>query len=78
MWSGVLHDKVVKCLTSSESEECVSNSELDNDNELDDSALLCVVVDGNSHEDDDIQDSVWVDMNTYKGWTENFMGSVRP
>jgi hypothetical protein len=52
--------------------------ECDSDNELDDCALLDVVVDGNSDEDNIIQNFVWVDMNSYKGQGENFMGSVGP
>jgi hypothetical protein len=36
------------------------------------------VVDGDSDQDDIIQDLVWEDMNNYKGQRENFTGSVRP
>jgi hypothetical protein len=47
--------------------------------ELDDHALLDVVVDDNSDEDDDIiQDFVRKEMNNYTGQRENFMGSVEP
>jgi hypothetical protein len=41
--------------------------EFDSENELDDCALLDVVVGGNSDEDDINQDFVWEDMNNYKG-----------
>jgi hypothetical protein len=51
----------------------------DNENELDDCALLHVVVnDNNDDVDDIIQDSVREDMNDYKGQRENFMYSVGP
>jgi hypothetical protein len=72
-------DKVKECLLGSESEESLSDSEFDSDNELDDCALLNVVVDGDSDKDDDIiQDFVWEDMNNYKGQRKNFTGIVGP
>jgi hypothetical protein len=49
----------------------------DNDNELEDHALLDVVVNGGSYDDDNIiQDFVWENMENYKGQRENFMGTV--
>jgi hypothetical protein len=70
---------VGECLLGSISEESLSDSEFDSDNELDDCALLDVMVDGDSDYDDDIiQDFVWEDMNFYKGQRENFTGSVGP
>jgi hypothetical protein len=71
-------DKVKECLLGSKFEESLSDSEFDSENELDDCALLDVVVDDNSGEDDDIQDFIWEDMNNYKGQRENFAGSVGP
>jgi hypothetical protein len=35
------------------------------------------VVDGDSDQDDIIQDLVWEDMNNYKGQRENFTGTSR-
>jgi hypothetical protein len=53
--------------------------EFDSENELDDFALLDIVVDDNIDEDDDIiQDFVWEDMINYKGQRENFTGIVGP
>jgi hypothetical protein len=58
---------VKECFLCSESEESFSDSEFDSEYELDDCALLDIVVDDNSDEDDDIiQDFVWEDMNNYK------------
>jgi hypothetical protein len=66
--SAVLCDDDVKeCLLASESEESLSDSELDSENELDDCDHLDVVVDDGSDEDDIIQDFVWENMNNYKG-----------
>jgi hypothetical protein len=53
--------------TGSKSEESLSDSERDSEYELDDCAVLDVVVDGDSDQDDIIQDFVWEDMNNYKG-----------
>jgi hypothetical protein len=70
---------VGECLFGSDSEESFSVLEFDSDNELDDCALLDVVVDGDSDEDADvIQDFVWEDMNNCKGQRENFVGGVGP
>jgi hypothetical protein len=69
---------VKECLLGRETKESLSESEFDSENELDDCALLDVVVDDNSDEDDIIQDFVWEDMNNYKGQRKNFMGSVGP
>jgi hypothetical protein len=71
-------DEVKECLLGSESEESLSDSEFDSENELDDCALLDVVVYYNSDEDDIIQNFVWEDMNNYKGQRENFTGIVGP
>jgi hypothetical protein len=66
--SAVLCDDDMKeCLLGSESEESLSDSEFDSENELGDCALLDVVVDDDSDEDDIIQDFVWEHMNNYKG-----------
>jgi hypothetical protein len=69
---------VQECLLGSKSEESLSDSKFDSENELDDYALPDVVVDDDSDEDDIIQDFVWEDMNNYKGQRENFIGSVGP
>jgi hypothetical protein len=71
-------DEVKECLLGSESEEILSYSEFHSENELDDCALLDVVVDDNSDEDDIIQDFVWEDTNNYKGQRKHFTGSVGP
>jgi hypothetical protein len=71
-------DDVKECLLASESEESLSDLEFYSENELDDCALLDVAVDDDSDEDDIIQDSVWEDMDNYKGRRENFTGSVGP
>jgi hypothetical protein len=52
--------------------------QIQNDIELDDSALLDVMVNDDSDEDDIIQDFAWVDINNYKVQRENFTGSVGP
>jgi hypothetical protein len=71
----VCDDEVKECLLGSESEEILSDLEFDSENELDDCALLDVVVDDNNDEDNDIiQDFVWEDMNSYKRQRENFTG----
>jgi hypothetical protein len=75
--SAVLYDDEVKeFLPNSKSEEGLSGSEFDNENELDDCAFLDVLVDDNSDEDDIIQGFVWEDINSYKEQRENFIGSV--
>jgi hypothetical protein len=56
-------DEVKECLLGSESEESLSDSEFDSENELDDCAFLDVVVDDNNDEDYFSQDFVWEDMN---------------
>jgi hypothetical protein len=45
---------------------------------LDDCAVLDVVMDGDSDQDDIIQDFVWEDMNHYKGQRENVTSSAGP
>lgn len=63
----------------SESEERSSDLEFGSDNELHDFALLDVVVNNDSNEDDSIvQDFIWEDMENYEGQREDFMGSVGP
>jgi hypothetical protein len=53
--------------------------EHDSDNEVDDCAILDVVVECDSDEDDNIiQHFVQGDMNNYKGQRENFIGSGGP
>jgi hypothetical protein len=69
---------VQECLLGSKSEESLSDSKFDSENELDDCALLDVAVDDDSDVDDIIQDFVWEDMNNYKGQRANFTGSVGP
>jgi hypothetical protein len=52
-------DEVEECLLGCKSEESLSDSEINSNNELDDCALLNVVVDGDSAKHDDIsQDCV--------------------
>lgn len=66
-----------ECLLGNESEESLSDLELDGKNELNSCNLLDVVVEDNSDQDDDIiQGFVREDMNYYKEQNENFMGSV--
>jgi hypothetical protein len=74
-WSFALCDEEGgEYLHLSESEENLSDSELDAENELDDRALLDAVVnDGRSTED-----FVWENMQNYKGKRENFTDSVQP
>jgi hypothetical protein len=48
----------------------LSDSECDSENDLYDCAVLDIVVDGDSDQDDIIQDFVWEDMNNYKGQRE--------
>jgi hypothetical protein len=68
---------VKECLLGNESEESLSDLELDGKNELNSCNLLDVVVEDNSDQDDDIiQGFVREDMNYYKEQNENFMGSV--
>jgi hypothetical protein len=76
----VLHDEEVgEYLLLSESEESLSDSEFDTDNELDDCALPDAVVNDGSDEDDSVtQDFVWENMQNCKGQRENFMGNVGP
>jgi hypothetical protein len=51
----VLHDDEVReYLLVSEYEKSLSDLEFDSDNQLDDCALLDIVVNGDSYEDDDI------------------------
>jgi hypothetical protein len=72
-------EEVGKYLLVSESEERSSDLELDSDNELDDCALLDVVVNNDSNEDDIIvQDFIWEDMENHKGQREDFMAIVGP
>jgi hypothetical protein len=59
-WPAVLCDyEIGDCLLDSESEESLSDSECDNENEFDDCAVLNVVVNGESDQDDTIQDFLW-------------------
>jgi hypothetical protein len=58
---------VKECLLSREAEENLLDAEFDSENEMDDHALLDVVVDDNTDKDDIIQDFVWEDMKHYKG-----------
>jgi hypothetical protein len=75
----VLHDdEVGDCWLGSKSEESLSDSESDSGNKLDDCTILDVVVDGDSDQDDIIQDFVREDMNNYKRQRENFTSSVGP
>jgi hypothetical protein len=75
----VLHDEaeVGENLLLSKSEGSLSYLEIDNDSELDYHALLDVVVNDGSDEDDNItQDFVSENMENYMGQRENFMGNV--
>jgi hypothetical protein len=77
----MVHDEagVGEYLLLSESEGSLQYSEFYSDNELDDHALLHVVVNDGSDEDYNItQDFVWENMENYKGQRENFTGSVGP
>lgn len=60
--SAVLCDEEVKEYLLGGESEGLWDSESDSANELDDCALLDVVVNGDSCEDDDVQDFVWEDM----------------
>jgi hypothetical protein len=63
----VLHDEVGVYLLQSESEESLSGSEFDTGNELDDYALLDVVLnDGNIEDNIVTQDFVWKNMQNCK------------
>jgi hypothetical protein len=64
-------DKVEDCLLGSKCEESLSDSECDSENELDDCAILDIVVDGDTDQDYIIQDFVWEDMNNCKVQREN-------
>jgi isopentenyldiphosphate isomerase len=57
----------------------LSDLEFDSENELDDCAILDVVMDDNIDEDDDdIQDCLWEDMKNYKKERKNFRCSIEP
>jgi hypothetical protein len=62
-------------LLVSKYEEILSHFEFDSDKKLDDCAFLCVVVNGNSDDEDD-HDFVWEDVS--KRHIGDFMGSVGP
>jgi hypothetical protein len=77
----VLHEEVEvgEYLLLSESKGSLLDLEFDTDNELDDCALLDVVVTYGSDEDDNItQDLDWENMENSMGQKENFMGSAGP
>jgi phage terminase large subunit len=72
-------DEVKECFLGSESEEIISDSEFDSENEWNYCAFLDVVVDDNSDDDDGdcySKPFTWEDMDSYKGQRENFMGSA--
>jgi hypothetical protein len=72
-------DEVRECLLLSESEQSLSDSKFDTENELDDHAFLDAVVNDGCNEDDRAtQDFVWENMQNYEGQRENFTGSVGP
>jgi hypothetical protein len=52
--------------------------ECDNNSEFDDYVLHDDVLNGNSDEDDIIQDIMWKDMSNYKRLKENFMCHLVP
>jgi hypothetical protein len=68
----------LECLLQSDSEQSLSDSDSDIENELEVRALLDTVENDGSKEDDDstTQDFVWQNMENYRGQRENFMGSV--
>jgi hypothetical protein len=70
----VLCDEVGEYLLLSESEQNLSDSESDTENELDNCALLDAVVNDGSA----TQDFVWENTQNYNGQRKNFMGSAGP
>jgi hypothetical protein len=76
--TAVLHDEDVEYLLQSESENSLSDSDLDTDNELEDRALLDTVITEGSDEDIARRDFIWENMDNYEGRRENFTGSFGP
>jgi hypothetical protein len=77
--TAVLRDEELEYLLQCESEQSLSDSDFDTENELEDRALLDTVINEDSDEDySAMQDFVWENMENYKGQKENFMGSVGP
>jgi cytochrome c556 len=75
----VLHDEEFECLLQSDSEQSLSDSNFDPENEFEDRALLDTLGSDGSDEDEDsaTQDFVWEDMENYRGQRENFTGGAR-
>ena len=64
-------------MLESDSEQSVSDSDFDTEDELDDRALIDAVGNEGSDEDDsENQQFVWEDMENYRGQREHFTGSV--
>jgi hypothetical protein len=77
--SAVLCDEELECLLQSDSDQSLSDSNFDTENELDDRAVL----DAMRNEHSDVDDSgtqafIWENMQNYNGQRENFTGSVEP
>jgi hypothetical protein len=70
-------DEVEEYLLLSKSEQSLSDSEFDTENELDDCTFLDAVVnDGNDEDDSATQDFIRENKHNYKGQEENFTSSV--
>jgi hypothetical protein len=77
--TAVLRVEELECLLQSESEQSLSDSDFDTENELEDCALLHTVINEGSDEDDSaMRDFVWENVENYKGQRENFTGNVGP
>jgi hypothetical protein len=73
--SAVLRDEELECFLQSDSDQSLSDSNFDTENELDDRAVF----DTMSNEDDSgNQAFIWENMQNYKGQRKNFTGSVGP
>ncbi|XP_023724900.1 piggyBac transposable element-derived protein 4-like [Cryptotermes secundus] len=72
-----MSDEDIQCLVESDSEQSLSDSDFDSENELDDRALMDAVGNEGSDEDNSAnQEFVWEDMQNYRGQREHFTGSV--
>jgi hypothetical protein len=77
--TAVLRDEEVEYLLQSESEQNLSDSDLDTESELEARALIDTVITEGSDEDDSARhDFIWENMENYKGRRANFTGSVGP
>jgi hypothetical protein len=75
--SAVFRDEELECLLQSDSDQSLSDSDFDTDNELEDRAVLDTMRNENSDEDDSgTQAFIWENMQNCKRQRENFTGSV--